>query len=190
MSNDSDAVIGSGGVLKDLISGAAIATDIQHYEIHEGCSYAVSADGILDTNGTLSISFKTAATGKYIHAVGFADSALQSRIEVLESPTITVDTGTDLDVFNRNRNSSNTSTVRTIETVPQLNKMTQDATITADGTVFVSQLLGAGKKVPGQTRDDGEWILKPDTIYSARLTSAEENNLCTVAINWYEADIL
>jgi hypothetical protein len=189
MSDDSNAVIGAGGVLKDFVSGSAVTMEVQHYEIHEGRMFIASVNGVLDTSDTLSISFNTPATGKIIHAVGFADSSLQALIEVLEDPTITVDTGTDVPVFNRNRISTNTSTVSTIETIPELNKMTKDATITADGTVFVSQLLGAGKKVPGQTRDDGEWVLKPASVYSARLTSNEENNLVEIAINWYEADV-
>lgn len=164
----------------------------EHYEIHEGMSFSTyTYDAAMNITEEITIAFKTPNTANKLHVISLASSIGGSIFEALEAPTITVDTGADLMVYNRKRDSTNTSGILTIETTPEEGKATLDPTITADGTVLDADLMGSGNtKQGGASRATGEWILEPDTIYAFRVTSLSNSNSCNLKLIWYECDVV
>jgi hypothetical protein len=184
-------MIGNGksvaGVL-DSMTGGQVGLDYAHHEIHGGSMFRSSASATIGIAGTLIIAFKTGNTaGKWAHMFPVATVSGSALFEILRGPTITVDSGSDLAIYNRNHNSANTSEFLTIETVPEANKTTQDPTITAPGSVILTQSLGAGtNRSAAMSRNDGEDILLLNTIYAYRITSSSASNIVSVNLNWYE----
>ena len=85
---------------------SSVAIEFGHHEAHEGNSYHIAVDDEdLDEDDELAIAFTTGSGIKQMHIFPFASNSSESRFEVLEAPTITAGTGTDLTAFNRNRNS-------------------------------------------------------------------------------------
>jgi len=162
--------------------------EYEHHEIHSGSAYIASAtDADLDTADELAIAFTTPNTLKWLHLVAYASNTSSGTWEVLEGPTITLDSGADLPVFNHNRNSAKTSAVLTIETVPEVGEMTLNPTITNDGTVLMTELIGAGReKVGGESRSDNEWVLKQNTTYAFRITGNANDGRASIKLTWYE----
>ena len=162
--------------------------EYEHHEIHGGSSYIASAtDADLDTAQELVIAFTTPNTLKWLHMLAYASNTSAGTWEVLEGPTITLDTGADMPVFNHNRNSAKTSGVLTIETVPEVGEMTLNPTITNDGTVLLTELIGAGReKVGGESRSNNEWVLRGNTTYAFRITGNANDGRATIKLTWYE----
>jgi len=189
-------MIGKGIIpgIVDPDTGAAVAIEYGHSRIHAGFSFHSFANDLdLDTDETLTLAFKTPSGSPCAHVVPLVSASTGIRLEVLEAPTITVDTGSQIDAVNRNRNSSNLSTVETIETVPQAGKVTLNPTITADGLAIqnlISGGVGAGpiKGSEGSSRDLGELELKLDTVYAFRVTSLDDNNQVNLDLVWYELE--
>lgn len=186
--------IGNGGaeaVPKDPATLAVIGIDFEHFMVHEGLSFFAFVNSVdLDTGAVISFSFRTPADPPDVHLLPLAHSSLAARMEVLEAPTVTVDTGTQFDAVNRNRNSSNVSTVESIETSPQAGKLTRNGTITGSGTTIFNEVIGgAGPGITGSTgasRNIGEIELKAETVYTVRVTSLVDNNEVQLTLAWYE----
>lgn len=163
----------------------------EHYETHEGKAYMIcQVDDDLDTGSFLTIAFKTPDSTDKIHLIYAANTSKECIIDFLKAPTITVDTGSDVTAYNRNDSSSNTSGILTIETTPEAGKATYNPTITDDGTNLCHERLGAGKATGGETRDIGEWILNPDTIYAIRITPTINDTIAQLKLTWYECDVV
>ena len=162
--------------------------EYEHHEIHGGSAYVVTGtDADLDTDAELTIAFTTPDTTKWIHLLALASCTSAAYWEVLEGPTITNGTGSDLVIYNKNRNSANTSGVLTIESPAEAGKATLTPTITNDGTVLQAQYLGSGKeKISGEIRATGEWVLKQNTTYAFRLTGNADNGKAAIELVWYE----
>ncbi|MCP3684643.1 MAG: hypothetical protein GY861_18405 [bacterium] len=172
----------------DQSTGATNIVEYAHHEIHGGSSYMVgSYDPDLDNGEKIIVAFKTPNTTKWLHLLILVDNSSESTLELLEAPTITNDTGTDLVVYNRNRNSGNTSGALNIKASPAAGFATLGPTITATGTVIEAQMVGSGKeKVGGETRGTSEFVLKQNTIYAIRLTALADNGSANVLLDWYE----
>jgi hypothetical protein len=173
----------------DSTTMALNTIDYAHHEIHAGSSYEIETNDLdLDTDEALIVAFKTPnVSNKWMHCVAFYGVTGEAIGEILEAPTITVDTGSDLVAFNKNRNSINISDISTIETVPELGKATKNPTITADGTIISNVTIGEGRnRQSGESRDVLEWILKENTIYAFRITSKADNNIVQLSLVWYE----
>lgn len=171
----------------DSSTNAIETIDYAHHEIHAGSAFVLSATDLdLDTAQVLSIAFTTPNTAKYFHVVASGSNTSNSEWEILEGPTITVDTGSDLVIYNRNRNSLAASGALNIKTVPAAGA-TLTPTITVDGTILEAETIGAGKnQSTGVTRSDAEWILKPNTTYAFRITGLADNGTASVRLFWYE----
>ena len=172
----------------DSITGALATISTSHYEIHEGDMFKVDVnDDDLDTNDTLSIYLKTPNTTARIHMFYSAYSSGATTFELLEGPTVTAGTGSQLAVYNRDRNNANVSTVLDNTATPVANKTSLNVTTTADGTQLHHEMLGSGKnKLSGDTRDANEWILKQNTGYVFRITGDSNDNRVNLILNFYE----
>lgn len=177
-------------VMVDGSTHALEAIEHEHHEVHGGNMFSVFLyDADLDSGDKMSISFKTPDTEKYFHFVAVAQNTSASLFELLEGPTITVDSGVQVAPLNRNRTkkTQKTSGAWSIETTPVQNKVSENATITGDGTVLDGALVGVGKdKGTGQSRALAEWVLYPNTVYSIRLTGLVDNGKAGLQAIWYE----
>ncbi len=185
--NGNAIIIGSSEDSSSVHRIHKIALDWVHQEVHESDSYhTYITNAALGAASAITIYLKTPNTTKWSHLTVKAQSSVESLLEVLEEPTVTVDTGTTLALYNRNRNSSNTSGALDNASSPTAGQGSQGVTITDDGTVLTSEIYGGNGFIGGEGRDETEWILKQNTAYVFRLTSNAADNEVTLQLDWYE----
>jgi len=170
-----------------------------------GINFTLSGDYVYQFNGRLFIAgiynlglasaateilaFKTptlATTPQLISAHFTATASADSTFELLEGPTITGSTGSQVSVFNQNRYIDGfiPSTIRDVDGVAD--KITQNPTITADGTIIIGEIVGAGANDKLVTLRDLPMLLSPDTMYAVRLTAKIADVETNLGINWGE----
>jgi hypothetical protein len=175
--------------------------EFEHHAIHAGitfhCHYEHSVSG---DNEMVVIAFNTPDTTKLIHITAAAAVTNQSRLSIIEAPSIDVDEGTQLTIYNRNRSNSKTSVVSSIENPPVVNKVTSyddlqsaGANITTTDTldsVVVGVSGGASPVSMGigaLTRAGSEWVLNKNTQYAFMVQNLSAHaNVITLELNWYE----
>ncbi len=165
-----------------------------HHELHDGnmfsCHYVQE---VSDTNDRTIIALKTPNTTKEVHIIAHVAATAAADFLFYEAPTIAAAVGTNLTIYNRNRNSSNTSTVLSTKDAT-VNKATYfsetDMGQVSGGTELYHEHIGAGKTgkaVSGSSRGVNEWVLLKNTIYSFELKSEDVNdNVHHVELVWYE----
>ena len=169
---------------RDDVDNAGIVIELEHHEIHEGKSYSVC---ISDASAaSLSVSFRTPETQE-IHIVISYGTESASHLEIIEGTAITATTGTEEDIHNRDRNSTNVSTLLQNKSGAFVadSKVLIDAT-TAGGTVIAKHYNWVDKKVGAERRGIAERILKFDTQYEILLTSDDGAKGLHIDLNWYE----
>ncbi|MCK5611255.1 hypothetical protein KAR91_55810 [Candidatus Pacearchaeota archaeon] len=146
-------------------------------------NHVAGATGVSMTKaGAKIIAFKTPVGNKNGHLVVRSDSSLSSTIELLEGPTVTVDSGTATQWKNRNRKLKTTlSGMLSIETVPQAGYFNSDPTVTDDGEILDTIYASADNKQSGNG-DSLEWRLDADIIYAVRLTSNAAANMVNLEL--------
>jgi hypothetical protein len=162
-----------------------------HFEIHEGGAFKADVNtNDLDSEGTnnaLHISFSTPDTTKWAHLVILASATGSADLSLVEAPTGGVSGGSALTVYNRNRNSVNASVLLDTHTPGTADQLTQDATAPTGGSEIHHWKMGTGKnRIGGENRDVEEFVLKQDTKYSLRMTTAENDIRAQLTISWYE----
>ena len=184
---------------RDGISNALCVIDFEHHEIHEGDHFVCHYAGEVTNTGEMTvIAFNTPDTAEWLHVVVEYTATAFARALLIEAPSIDVDDGTDLAIFNRDRNSTKESGVSTIETVPEVNKATSfdegeaggaNITITAANTVSEHHIGGGSGPFGtggGQMQRD-EYILKQDTQYAFILEALnDDTNIHNIHVSWYE----
>jgi len=162
---------------------------LEHYEIHKGGSYTVSVvDESMGDNDTLIIAFQTGTPE--IHVVISYDCKVSCHVDLIENPSWDSTSGSAVTIFNRNRNSPNTSTVKGNKSgVFVANQIVENPTNLAGGTVLPPN-YAFGTKQGGleMIRGQHEFILKTDEEYAIRLTADGESNAGFIKLNWYEND--
>ena len=184
---------------KDDASGKLGIIDLEHLRIHEGDSFVCHYAGEVTNTGEMTvIAFNTPDTARWIHVVIEYTSSAFARALLIEAPTMTVDQGVDLPIFNRDRNSAKESGVSTIETVPELNEASSynevqaaaaNITINAANTVSVHHIGGGSGPFStggGQMQRD-EYILKQNTQYAFILEAlSDDTQIHNLMVSWYE----
>jgi len=169
-----------------------------HHEIHSGSSF--SAHYSLTTASTddhrTGIGFTTPAGLKWPHMTIEVTASDPAELFFLEGPTLDADPGTNVVVYNRNRNSDNEATIGSLEATPTANEITTlteaqiGAATFSGGTELEYMLLAGGggpKAVGGSARGSQEWILQPSTKYMIYLQNVGANaNTHVIHIDWYE----
>jgi len=171
--------------------------DYAHHEIHAGSSFHCHFGQVTPTGiGEMTIiAFWTPAGTKWLHILVDAYATGAAKFAIYEDADLDVDEGTDLTVFNRDRNSIVASTVLTIETVPEAGKATSYTVAQAAGatlsvaTPIAVEYIGAsaGKGAPGESRGAHEWILCANKQYAfviANLTADDTTH--QINLSWYE----
>lgn len=166
------------------MSGSALTISFAHHKIHEGDSYTAEVVAANGSGTKATITFTTPSSAKWIHIIIHARSSVEAHYTLGEDPTISDATGTNFIVYNRNRNSNNTSAVIGTRTATA-GRMTEGATVTSFGTILEEVHFGSGK-TGGETRGDDEWILKQDKTYVIECESEAATSDNMIEIDWYE----
>ena len=181
--NISNTILGD-----NIFRGAQIAITPEHHEIHCGDSYEMSTIGDLGNGGVIDIIIIVPDEGvidgdntgldqtiKQYHFQGTIETESESTVEFYEGVKVSAN-GTLLDVFNRNRNSTNADELL----------MYSDATVIDTGTRLAIHKIGSGRATGGMQSRSDEFILKNDSIYLLRITNnVTTNNYYDVYLNYY-----
>lgn len=172
-------------VIIDTFTSYLINITGDHAHIHQGKAYSVPIMiSNLASSGTSKITFLTPAVANgYVHWRPSSISTSGDKVTVnLYEGSSGNSGGSTETAINRNRNSSNTSTV-TIKS---------GVTVSTNGTKIGSTYLGGGTGV-GQSRsgsemgEDNEFVFKPSTLYTIEVIngSGSANNIA-IRLFWYE----
>jgi len=187
-------------VTLDDLTSALPTLDFPHHEIHEGDSFSCYYTRVTaSTNGHRSgLYIKTPIAPAGCHMVAQFSASTAATYSICEAPTIAANIGTHANViYNRYRDSTNTSGCFSNATIPVVNNFTTltEVQIAADGTwatgtVIRSAPLSAGtgpKPAGGSTRESQEYILKANTAYVFLLTNTSADaNTHHILVDWYE----
>lgn len=163
----------------DPISDIPVIIELGHHHLHEGETHQfTSAPAALSSGASLNYRVVVGdliPTTRTPHFLIEVDATAETWIYLYEAPTTSAN-GTQQTVYNRNRNSV---------TVPNAT-IWLGPTVTADGNLLSTWIVGAGKKTGGGSRESLEWDLKANTVYLIRITAkATGDNVCSRMI-WYE----
>ena len=141
----------------DPSSFAAIGIDYAHHRIHNEDSFSISHyEADFDKAENFGVLLTTPNTLNRIHMFPIVYAGAASLFEICEAPTL--DTGNYPTVFsapiNRDRNSSNASTVLSVRAAPVVNRVSlkrpgDTAPVTGDGTVIHAEMIGSSKQGGG-----------------------------------------
>lgn len=163
---------------EDQLTKSLITVDFSHHEIHAGKSFWYDDVVTLGSAATQDYIITVANTTVFHHFGYEIEGSLGITLELFEG---TDRNGTTLQTsYNRNRNSSNT---------PTLTIHKDQTGGSTDGTRILWHKSGtsiSGGKVSGTSKDSTERILKNNTKYLMRITSAGASNDVAVRLNWYE----
>jgi len=193
------ATIQGWGLPVDAITGAVLTIPYPEHEIEEGNSYTAHF-----TNTTTSdddhrsvLALTTPSGPRWIRLIFSVTATHPADAIILEGPT-TIDKGegTEVTVFNRNRNSDNTSVALSIEAPPVSGLATTfteaqiaGATL-AGGTQLEHRILAGGdgsKAIGGVSRDSSAWVLQSDTTYLFYLQNIGANeNTHHINLDFFE----
>ncbi len=163
-----------------------------HHKLHDGDAFtAIYNQEVTDIADRSVIAFTTPASTE-IHMLVFATCTAASHLFILEGATGTTTGATDLAVYNRDRNSTNTSELVSIDATANsvsYYSLTTDTAITG-GTAIYQEYIGAGqqgKAVHGASRGTIELVLKKSTVYDIELKAIDANtNNQVLELSWYE----
>lgn len=172
---------------RDEVDDAAIGITLEHHEIHEGNHYSIGV--ATNSAGTLSLSFKTSTT-KVMHMVVSYATESKAHLNIVEGVTVTATTGTEVTVYNRNRNSDKAPTMLQNKSGAFVanSKVLQDATV-ANGTSIAHHQHWGDKKSGGERRGMSERELKLDTEYQMLVTSDDGDKGLHLMLDWYEVSV-
>lgn len=170
--------------------------EYEHHEIHAGSSFTCHYNNDVTNVGEMTgIAFNTPNTTKWIHIEVSAFASGASYFAIYEVADLDVDEGTDLAIYNRDRNSLTASTVSTVETSPEAGKATSyteaqlsGATLSTATEIMRKYIGTSGKSaIGGEARGIGEFILKQATQYAFVLVSLTADDVThNITLDWYE----
>ena len=183
----------------DGITNSLKTIDYSHHEVHEGNSFTVHFDNTTadDDDHRSVIAFTTPAGTKLGHLIMTVSASSPAEVFILEGPaTVDLGEGTEVTIFNRNRNSDNTSMMLSLEDPAVAGLATTfteaqiaGASLTGGTAIEHTVLVGGGgpKAVGGLSRGTEEWILGAGTTYLFYLQNIGTNaNYHTINLDWYE----
>lgn len=162
----------------DSGSKSLVIVDFAHHKIHDGEHYFFEEGIILGAAASREYLIVTPDSDMLPHLTIRIKYGLAGSAEFYEDTTKTG--GTSLTPRNRNRSAGDLSPVT----------LTHTPSGTGDGTLLFDTTHGSTGGGPnssgGENRGESEIMLKPNSSYLFRVTSAEADNRITVLLNWYE----
>lgn len=170
----------------DRNTGSLKIIPLEHEKIHEGESFKADVNVVdLDSN-PLNISFWTPVGGPRSHLTAIASSTGEAMMSITEAPSGGVAGGRALEAINRDRNSTNESTLSGTHGGID-SGVTEGASAPTGGKQIHHFLFGTGQnKIGGEARDLNEFILKQNTEYAVTMSGTVNNVRGQLTLNWYE----
>ena len=181
----------SSGSIYDRSSNESTRTiTIGHSRIHEGKSFFCEELKVLGSvNDTLALCFKTPPdSSERVNLVISSFMLAQGVVELIEGPTWDSSSGTQKTIYNRLRESSNTSGVLedTTGSFAANSAMVLDPTNLTGGTAIMPVGTISGQTLWPGDPDRQEIVLNPDTTYCVRATALAGSNSAQMFLTWYE----
>ena len=180
----------------DSVSGALIEIAHAHRKLHQADAFSCHySQTVSDTNDRTIIAFKTPNTTRYVHCTVQVYASTAADAYIWEAPTITDNTGASLTVYNRRRvgTPKATTVIRTNTNPDEVGAMFfTEVTMgnVTGGTELDHAPLVAGqgqKAIGGSSREEQEWLLKPNTLYAFEIKSSSDlDNVHLIQVDWYE----
>lgn len=167
----------------DELSGAWVTMDIAHHEIHDGCFFMYHDVVTLNDTGIQDYLITTGSESELTHIGHSIEATGPVTIEVYEATDKNA-AGANEVTYNKNRTSPKDAQTIIAKGV---------AGGTTDGVRIVWFKGGiSNNKTTNATiaGTQNEKILKPNTKYIYRITSGMDNNIISVALDWYENTII
>lgn len=169
-------------------TNSLVVIDVPHHEIHEGESFTVSHTVTGKNDGETGVVVVLTTT-KDCHMLFNWAASGAAYAKIFEGPTITDNSGTNgVSIFNRDRNSTSTSTVKDNATSRAFNKVCTDPTVSATGTVIFTEFAGAAKAFGGLGRNSNEFVLAQNTEYAFVVESDAAGLTLNMVLDWYEEE--
>ena len=181
-------------LIKDYSSGArARATfDHAHWENHQGKLFSVEYDDpSLGAAAYIAVAFKSPLTGQ-IHMYADFSAKAEAILNVIEGASYSGgQTGAQVDILNRNRQSANVGSL--------LTDWRANSVYEASGNVHVGMSGLAGTIIDNdhvygtnrggvKGRGQHEMILQSGTVYAYQLLAVAGSNGGSIKLTWYEED--
>jgi hypothetical protein len=183
----------------DASTHAIQTVEYEHHEIHGGSSFHVSFANTTsaDDDHRSCITFTTPAGTKYAHLIMTVSASSPAEAYILEAfSAIDEGEGTEKTIYNRNRNSSTTSTMISHAASPAAGSVTtwtetQIANAQLSGGTAIEHIILAGgegpRSVGGTSRGTQEWVLDADKHYMFYIQNIGANaNTHNISLDWYE----
>lgn len=167
--------------LMDSSSHSQLVIESPHHHVHDELAYKLSGKSSDLSTTPVHLSFTTPNTSVRFHMLAKASAGGAATFTITEGPTGGVTGGSAATPLNRRRDSANTSAgtnFLTGATAPTGGTVLDDPDFGIAGGFFTASQAG-------ESRDEAEWVLKPNTTYSFRLTSATAV-AGSVKLSWYE----
>jgi len=160
--------------------------EYEHHEVHAGSMFQAEDNAAGGSGTKATISFKTPNTDKWAHAIFTVRTNVTAVVTIGEGCTITGISGTDYAPRNKNRNIATASTLISAGSAGGAGFVTIGAAVTNFGTVLTEKQVGAARKIGGESRGIGEWVLRANTVYAFEVESQEATSEVRMALVWYE----
>ena len=182
----------------DSATHVTTTIEYEHHEIHSGSSFTANFDNTTtnDDDHRSAIGFQVSDTARWPHMVINVSSSHPAEFSLIEAPTIDLAAGTEVVIYNRDRNSLNVSTILDLASPQVAGKVTTyteaqiGAATFSGGTVLAHKtLIGGGgpQAVGGVGRGGQEWILDQGAKYVLVMQNIGGNiNLHEIHMDWYE----
>ena len=187
----------SGNVV-DSATHALTTITYAHHEIHGGRSFTAHFDNTTtnDNDHRTAIGFQVSNTERWPHITIEITASHPAEFSLIEAPTIDLADGTEIVIYNRDRNSTNKSTILDLANPQVAGNVTtyteaQIAAATFSGGTTIAHLYivggGGPKAIGGVARGSQEWILDQGAKYVLLMQNVGANiNLHEIHIDWYE----
>ena len=182
----------------DPSTHALVTIDYPHHEEHGGSTFvAFCTQTTANSNDNLTaLTITTPNTAKWLHMFAMASATGAAWFRIYEAVTIASNTGTSLvTAYNKNRNSSTTSTIIETKSNPDTTGKAiywnetdaAGANLTLGTSIIHEEQISSGKTSYAQTRSEGEIILKQNTNYAFVLENEGASaNIHHIILDWYE----
>ena len=183
----------------DSKSNAFVDIDAEHHFVHDGKSYTVNYhNDVTNQNEQTVIGFNVPSGTNRVHMIIEASVTSVATISLYENPSIDNGEGTEINPFNRDRNSVNTSILQSVEASPTANEVTTyDETQAAGANItttteilheHIGQTGNPQTKSGGMVRGRVEIILENNQQYAIVINADDANdNHHSITLNWYES---
>lgn len=164
----------------DSITKIPIRISYPHHQIHNGNHYFIAYSALADKDDLIELRVGVPSS-VYPHMIIEVIGEEAALVEMFINTTKTHVSGNAITPFNRNQNSSNTSSL--------IICYTPGGSQAGSGDLlqYIGAADGAGTSTTGGSASSREeFILKQGTNYLIRNTSRANNNSLTILLDWYE----